>query len=164
MGFTDPAQCPICVQYLKQDSILEALLELSDQIATAPVPGPMPDAVCSIHQSSCPLASRLEGNTILADPIIIGQRERLMLYAAGSSTDSASNGPCSGGSCPCSAASCTPPCKRVCIWPEIWFQSFCMCCIWRRPGVQHLQPLCHLHAPGNRKPFLSCDSLPSQHG
>ena len=58
LGFTDPAQCPICVQYLKQDSILEALLELFDQITMAPGPGPMPDVVRSSHSPHLPTGVR----------------------------------------------------------------------------------------------------------
>ncbi len=44
-GFTDPAQCPACVQYLKKNFMLNALLELSDQMMMAPAPAPTPDAV-----------------------------------------------------------------------------------------------------------------------
>lgn len=60
-GFTDPAQCPACVQYLKKESILDALLELSDQIMMAPAPAPTPDAVSSL-QLSTQVPSRQHNN------------------------------------------------------------------------------------------------------
>ena len=79
LGFTDPAQCPICVQYLKQDSILEALLELSDQIMMAPAPGPMPDVVRPFHPSTCPLGQVLYAITKKSKTPAYGLRGELML-------------------------------------------------------------------------------------